>query len=191
MHIITQMTSVDQLKAYRDHVGRVLDRKCGSPKGRKLDELAAELAGAKDWNTAVGMIKRQADALLEPDSYKLPSEVPDMSWVNGCHAVLLGLVSNKLITEADLDLLMDEAVDQLVGTSQWISDNVNNQGYVEQLKAISQHDGVLEFVAHHLAAKTGIRVDTLFENTDQASHDIMLNPDRLGLPFDLFNASNH
>lgn len=64
MAVIDRFESKEEFLSFRDHVGKVLKHKNFgiSLKQRNLDELAAMLAGAADFNTALGMCKAKAPA---------------------------------------------------------------------------------------------------------------------------------
>ena len=60
MNIINKLTDPAELISFRDHVGKVMLQKMSLPlKPSKLNELTASLLGAKDWNTAQGMLAKK------------------------------------------------------------------------------------------------------------------------------------
>lgn len=186
-HIISHMTSMDDLRAFRRYAASVLESHLGSPiKGRKLDELVAELAGASDWNTAVGMI-HVAEARAKQsgnEGVRVTAESSPKPFEASWHSTLLGLVVEGYISEAHMDLTMDMAVDELVGTSQWISDNINNQGYEAQLAAIKD-SGSAGQLSHRIATATGIPLATLKRCNLEAWQAIVRGELEPGMPFNV------
>lgn len=71
MTIIDRFNSQDEFLKFRDHLGAVMAEKMSLPlKPRKLDELVAMVVGAKDFNTALGMIASASKPVAE-DRIKL------------------------------------------------------------------------------------------------------------------------
>lgn len=194
-YLISNMTSLNDLKAFRRYAGSVLAENLGSPiKGRKLDELVAQLAGAKDWNTAVGIINKQSATLPEPNAYNPSQEIKGASAPNGLllawDSVISGLVAGGYISGIDKDLMMDEAVDELVGTSEWIADNVNNQGQFVQLVHINRAQS-LPLMWRRISEATGITEDDLKACVEAARTEIMAYPDLSGQPFDIQSVTKY
>jgi hypothetical protein len=66
MTIIDRFNSQEDFLKFRDHLGTVMAEKMSLPlKPRKLDELVAMVVGAKDFNTALGMIASAPKAAAE------------------------------------------------------------------------------------------------------------------------------
>ncbi|MDU8350785.1 hypothetical protein RYA05_02635 [Pseudomonas syringae pv. actinidiae] len=78
MAVIDRFESKEEFLSFRDHVGKVLKHKNFgiSLKQRNLDELAAMLAGAADFNTALGMCKAKTPAAEAVHVPQPPSNHP-------------------------------------------------------------------------------------------------------------------
>ena len=64
MNITNRFTSKEDFLSFRDHLGKVMSDHLSLPlKPRKLDELAAKVVGAKDFNTAIAACSK-ANALI-------------------------------------------------------------------------------------------------------------------------------
>lgn len=140
MQLINRIENTDELKSFRDQVGRVIEKKMGSPlKGRKLDEIAAEFLGAKDFNTAMGLV-RMSESI--PKGVETFRNTPRSNANHGLniqawYSVLLGVVKDEFADEEGVQDMLDDTVYDFVGTTKWVSDNVNNQGWERQVEAIA------------------------------------------------------
>ncbi|WP_410951200.1 hypothetical protein [Pseudomonas sp. S1(2024)] len=66
MSTIDLFESKEQLLSFRDRVGTVLSEVLSTRiKGRRLDELAARLLGAADFNTALGLVDRKVSTSVQ------------------------------------------------------------------------------------------------------------------------------
>lgn len=194
MNLINEFSDQKEFLNYRDFVRQVLENNGVNVKSRRVDEIAAQLAGARNFNTAMGMVKPRADDLLTPDTYKMPLEIKGATAPNALllawDSVISGLVSGGYIAEADKDLMMDEAVDELVGTSQWISDNVNNQGQFTQLVHINRAHS-LPLMWERVSDATGVTVAHLKECVEAAQKQILDDPENSTEPFDICSITHY
>lgn len=165
MKLIDRIESKAELKSVRDQIGRVIEARLGSPlKGRKLDEFTADLLGAKDFNTAMGLmgiaesIPKGVESFRKTPGSNRNDEVNVKAW----YYVLLGVVKDEYADEADLQDMLDHSVDDFVGTSHWISDNINNQGWERQIQAIAS-EMALSLLRHRVSEITGITEPDLDE----------------------------
>ncbi|MFK4131931.1 hypothetical protein ACI2KR_06505 [Pseudomonas luteola] len=82
MNLIANFSCEKDLTSFRDHVGKVLAQSLILPlKQRKLDEVVAQLVGAKDFNTALAMVNSKTDPSLATDT--------ETSKHSGIHTFLL------------------------------------------------------------------------------------------------------
>ena len=175
MNLIDRIYSVDELKSFRDHVGLMIEDRFGSPlKGRNLDEFTADLLKAKDFNTAMGLAR-----IAESVPKGVITHQKTQNSLNGeelkiraWFCVLTGCIADGYISAADAEVVMDEAVDEFVGTSQDISDNINNQGLEQQVRAIaSKH--CLPLLKVEVSDATGITVKDLERCLEECEAQLM------------------
>lgn len=143
MKLIDRIHSEAELKSVRAQVGRVIYKRLGSALGqRKLDELVADLVGAKDFNTALGLARMGESIPKGVEVHNAMKSVHSSMGntkenIAGWYCVMLGLERQGYATGDDIQEMLDDSVFDSVGSSKWISDNVNNQGWENQIQAIA------------------------------------------------------
>jgi hypothetical protein len=142
-HIQSERVLLDE----RDHIKHIFASELSlTPKLGKLNHCTARLLGAPNWQTAMAQAQeRQALSILNEDSPLAPtvriirdSDAAEQTrvfceYIN----VRFGSVASDDVMD-ELIEAMDEVVWTHLGTTQFISDTVNNQGFETQLLSLLQ-----------------------------------------------------
>lgn len=187
MQLINRIENTTDLKSFRDHVGRTIERRLGSPlKGRKLDEFTADLLGVKDFNTALGLVGvnesipkgviTQYTEATHSSNANTPSNIG--AWVR----VLMGLAEEGYTEHEDMQDLLDETVFDFVGSAKNISDAVNNQGWDVQVGAIASQMALSQ-LRFRVSEITGVLEDDLKRCVAESACDIENNASVTWTPF--------
>jgi len=170
MSLIQSITSQENLLSTRDHFQKTLKETLGKRLGksfgqRDFDELIAKLLGAKDFNTAMGMVPAHKPAsAVHDEHYTVSSEY------NALCAVVTGLLAQNYLPNVELYGMLDELIFVHVGSTKEISDMVNNQGYQRQLLEL-QRVGALSSVYEPLADEADMTVNDLRACVQEATRN--------------------
>lgn len=185
MQMIDRIHSTDELKSFRNQVGRVIQKRLGSKLSqRKLDEFTADLLGTRDFNTAMGLagmaesIPKGVETFRNTPKSNQNEELNRQAW----HSVLKGVVWDGYASEEEVQELLDGAVDDFVGMSEWISENINNQGWERQIEAIAS-EMALSQLRGRLSEITGIENEDIDRCVNEAAAQISNEDDPLHAKF--------
>jgi len=98
---------------------------------RRKNEIVAKLLGAADWNTLIGVVRRKKEHTTRPDvkvGALIVSYLENRFGMNA-HGITSGLTE-----------VMDEFVFDRHGTSQRVTDTINNNGLEAQLDSLVNPD---------------------------------------------------
>lgn len=178
MKMIDRVHSVEELKSLRNQLHRVIKKRLGSKLGkRKLDEFTADFLGAKDFNTALGLAKMNESIPVGVKVHPTTSFSTHSSNSNtddnikGWYRVLDAIVKQKYAEEQHVQETLDETVFDFVGTTKWISENVNNQGWERQIQAIAS-EMCLSQLRSRISEVTGIAEEDLKRSVAEASAEV-------------------
>lgn len=171
MKLIDRINSEEELKSVRDQLGRVIKERLGSGLGkRKLDEFTADFLGAKDFNTALGIARMAESIPVGVETNKKASKSDEFD-VLGWNSVLKGVAWEGYASEEEVQDLLDECVDDHVGMSWAISEEINNQGWIRQIAAIASTMS-LSHLKIGLSEMTGIQVNDIERCLNEAKAQI-------------------
>lgn len=189
MKLIDRIHSETELKSVRAQIDRVIQKRLGSALSqRKLDEFVADFIGAKDFNTAMGLV-RMAESIPQGVEVHKSMKPAHSSMANaeenieGWYRIMLAIEKQGYATGDDIQEMLDDTVFDFVGTSQWISDNVNNQGWEAQIRAIAA-EMCLSQLLFRASELTGITEDDLRRCVAEAAAE-MANGGRIKDEFDV------
>ncbi|MCP1674300.1 hypothetical protein J2T57_001402 [Natronocella acetinitrilica] len=132
MKLIDRIESKSELLAAKDRIAMVLrDRLSLNLRQGRLNEVTAALLGARDWNTAVGVVSKREH---EP--------VADRRAAIAAEAFVGDLRDATNQDRLDVFCLaFDDLVFDHIGTSEAVSREINNQGPVAQIRALLEASG--------------------------------------------------
>lgn len=130
-----------------------------------MDQITADLIGASSWEEALACVKK-----YEQDDNLLAIQT------KGWHCLLLGLIQDGYVSEADAQILLDEVVDDAVGTSETISEIINNAGPEAQIRAIAE-ERCLKVLENRLHVMIGLSREDMDEIRITAIQDAVQDPE--------------
>lgn len=190
MKMVDRIHSEEELKSVRNQLGRVIKQRLGSKlSNRKLDEFTADFLGAKDFNTALGLAKMAESIPVGVEVYGKnvgpahSSQSNTDANIKGWYRVLRAIVTQEYADEEDVQDMLDETVFDFVGTTKWISDNVNNQGWERQIQAIAS-EMALSHLRHRTSEISGVTEEDLKRCVAEAAAQVVNGTDE-ETPFDI------
>ena len=185
MQFIDKIETIDELKAFKKQLGKTIERKLGSPLGdRKLNEAVADFLGVHDFNTAMGIVslkketKRDIEFFEKSATNKKPKKnktpvIPMVirAWV----FVFNQFVVKNILSEEDIQIILDDFIFDFFGNSKRISDNINNQGWAAQVNAINNSGYINEFMKE-FATSSDMSPDFLAYSLAESMFHLQQNP---------------